>query len=372
MKIVIKQNILMEHLNYVIRGVSNKNLIPVLNCIKFQVNNNNIELSSTDNEIAIKTIIDKSEVESIEETGSFVVNGRLIYEYIRKLPGQLITIEELVDSKINIYTKVSSTNLNCNRVEEFPVIELEESKDPIVLDKKLFKSIINQTIFATSSEESRPVLTGINLKITGNKLECTATDSYRLAKKEVMLETEVKENIDIIIPTKNLNELLKMLSDEDTLELNIFNNKIIFRFDSITMLSRIINGTYPDVNKLIPEEFELIVKLNLNEFYDAIDRASLLTNENEKNTIKFELSNNTVTISSNLPEKGNVEEKLICTKNVEKEIKIAFSSKYMLDAIKSFNCDEINIMFNGEIKPIIIKNVEDDNLTQLILPIRTY
>jgi len=97
-----------------------------------------------------------------------------------------------------------------------------------------------------------------------------------------------------------------------------------------------------------------------------------LTNENEKNTIKFELSNNTVTISSNLPEKGNVEEKLICTKNVEKEIKIAFSSKYMLDAIKSFNCDEINIMFNGEIKPIIIKNVEDDNLTQLILPIRTY
>lgn len=372
MKVVIKQNILMEHLNYVIRGVSNKNLIPVLNCIKFDVNKEGICLSSTDNEIAIKSFISKEEIDNIEEPGSFVVNGRLIYEYIKKLPGQLITIEELVDSKINIFTKVSSTNLNCNRVEEFPTIEIEESKDPIILDKKLFKTIINQTLFATSSEESRPELTGLNVKITGNKLECIATDSYRLAKKEVLLETEVKENINIIIPTKNLNELLKMLNDEDTLELNIFNNKIIFRFDSIIMLSRIINGTYPDVNKLIPDKFELVASLNLNEFYEAIDRASLLTNENEKNTIKFELKNNTVTISSNLPEKGNVEEKLVCTKNVDKEIRIAFSSKYMLDAIKSFNCDQINLMFNGDNKPIIIKNTEEDNLTQLILPIRTY
>ena len=372
MKIIIKQNILMEHLNYAIRGISNKNLIPVLSCIKFDVKKEGIYLSSTDNDIAIKTFIDVSEVESIEETGSFVVSGRLIYDYIRKLPGQIITIEELIDNKINIFTKISQTNLNCNKVEEFPNIELEESKDPIVMDKKLFKTIINQTIFATSTEEARPVLTGINLKITGKKLECTATDSYRLAKKEVTLDKEVKEAVNIIIPTRNLNELLKLLNDEDSLELNIFNNKIIFRFDSITMLSRIINGTYPDVNKLIPDSFDLIVNINLNDFYDAIDRASLLTNENEKNTIKFETKGNTVIVSSNLPEKGNVEEKLSCEKNVEKDIKIAFSSKYMLDAIKSFNCDQVEIMFNGEIKPIIIKNAEDDKLTQLILPIRTY
>ena len=374
MKFIIKQNTLMEHLNYVIRGVSSKNLIPVLNCIKFDVKKEGIYLSSTDNEIAIKTVIDKREIDNIEETGSFIVNGRHIYEYVRKLPGKIITIESLVDSQITICTQdlSSKTNLNCNKVEEFPTIEIEESKDPIILDKKIFKNIINQTIFATSSEESRPVLTGINLKITGNKLECTATDSYRLAKKVVLLPTEVKENIDVIIPTRNLNELLKMLDDEDTLELNIFNNKIIFRFDSITMLSRIINVTYPDVNKLIPDSFELEVKINLNEFYNAIDRVSLFTNENEKNTIKFELKNNNVVISSNLLEKGDGTETLTCTKNVDKELKIAFSSRYMLDAIKSFNCEEICLMFNGEIKPIIIKSVEDDNLIQLILPIRTY
>ena len=104
MKIIIKQNILMEHLNYAIRGISNKNLIPVLSCIKFDVKKEGIYLSSTDNDIAIKTFIDVSEVESIEETGSFVVSGRLIYDYIRKLPGQIITIEELIDNKINIFT----------------------------------------------------------------------------------------------------------------------------------------------------------------------------------------------------------------------------------------------------------------------------
>lgn len=373
MKLTIKQNKLLEHLNYVIKGISNKNLIPILNCIKFELNEDGLYLMSTDNEIAIKTLIDKSEIESIDEYGTIVVSGKYIYDIIRKLPNDLINIEELVDSKLNIYTSNSSFNLNCNNASEFPDLELEEKSNPITINKRVFKNIINQTIFATSSQESRPVLTGINFKIEKDTLVVTATDSYRLAKKVVSLNNLVEEEVNIIIPTKNLNELVRMITEDDeNLEMHIFNNKVIFKLGTLIMLSRIINGTYPDTSKLIPTEFLLTIKVKLDEFYDSIDRASLLTNESDKNTIKLESRNNTIVVSSNIPEIGNVEEKLEVVKDSLEDIRIAFSSKYMMEALKTLDCEEILLMFNGDIKPIIVKNPESDDLIQLILPIRTY
>ncbi|MDD2434639.1 MAG: DNA polymerase III subunit beta [Bacilli bacterium] len=373
MKLSIKKNILIEHLNYVIKGISNKNLIPILNCIKFELTSDGLYLLSTDNEIAIKTFISKNEIENIEEKGEIVISGRYIYDIIRKLPNEIIYIEELIDSKVKIYTSNSSFNLNCNNPSEFPQLDLEEHKKPIVVKQKVFKNVLQQTIFATSNQESRPVLTGLNLNINDKLVECTATDSYRLAKKMIELESKIDENINIIIPTKNLNEIMKLFSDDDeNIQLHIFSNKIIFKFSTITFMSRLINGTYPDTKALIPTDFISKIKVKLSDFYDAIDRASLLTSESDKNTIKLESKNNLLIISSNIPEIGNVEEKISCEKENKEEIKIAFSSKYMLEALKSLECEEILLMFNGEIKPIILKNPESDDLIQLILPIRTY
>lgn len=373
MKLTIKQNKLMEHLNYVIRGISNKNLIPILNCIKFELTNDGLFLMSTDNEIAIKTFIDKKDIDNIDTTGEIVVSGRYIYEIIRKLPNELINIEEVVDSKLYIYTQNSSFHLNCNNVSEFPNLELEDSKTPLFISQKLFKNIINQTAFATSTQESRPILTGINFHIEGNSLECTATDSYRLAKKTVEVKSLLENSTDIVIPTKNLNELVRLFNDdEDELEMHVFNNKVIFKFNSIVMMSRLINGTYPNTSKLIPTDFELKMVVKYRDFFNSIDRASLLTNEADKNTIKLQSNGNEIIVSSNIPEIGNVEEKLNVVKDNEKEIKIAFSSKYMMDALKSIESEDVEILFNGEIKPIILKNPESDNLIQLILPIRTY
>lgn len=373
MKLTIKQNKLMEHLNYVIRGISNKNLIPILNCIKFDLTQDGLYLMSTDNEVAIKTFIDKKDIDSIDTTGEIVVSGRFIYEIIKKLPNELVNIEEVVDSKLYVYTQNSSFHLNCNNVSEFPNLELEDSKTPIYISQKLFKNIITQTSFASSTQESRPILTGINFHIERNLMECTATDSYRLAKKTVEVSSTLDEATDIVIPTKNLNELIRLFNDdEEQLEMHVFNNKVIFKFGPIVMMSRLINGTYPNTSKLIPTEFELTMSVNYRDFYNSIDRASLLTNEADKNTIKLQSKGDEIVVSSNIPEIGNVEEKLNVKKDQEKEIKIAFSSKYMMDALKSFESEEVELLFNGEIKPIILKNPESDNLIQLILPIRTY
>lgn len=373
MKLLIKQNILLKHLNYVIKGISSKNLIPILNCIKFELTSDGLYLISTDNEIAIKTFIDKKEIEKIEIEGDIVVSGKYIYDIVRKLPNDLITIEEVMDSKIYITTTNSSFTLNCNNASEFPDLELEDNKTPIFIEKKLFKMIINQTSFATSTQESRPVLTGINFKIEKDILECTATDSYRLAKKTIQISTVLTENINIIVPTKNLIELIRLFDEEEEkLELHIFNNKIIFKFDTIIMMSRLINGSYPDTSKLIPSEFLLDFKVNLSNLYDSIDRASLLTNEADKNTIKLITKNDIAIISSNIPEIGNVEDRVDIIKSQEEDINIAFSSKYMMEALKSFDVEEVQLLFNGEVKPIIVKNLKSDDLIQLILPIRTY
>ncbi len=373
MKLEIKQSILLEHLNYVIKGISSKNLRPILNCIKFDLTEEGLYLESTDNEIAIKTFIPKKSITKIESCGQIVVSGRYIYDIIRKLPEEIINIEEVIDNKIYITTKTSSFNLNCSNPNEFPDLELEYLKNPIIINQKIFKSIINSTSFATSSSESRPVLTGINFKINKDRLECTATDSYRLSIRNITLDTEVSESINIIIPTKNLLELTKLLiNDEDNLEMHIFNNKVIFKFSSLTMMTRLISGTYPDTSKLIPNEFNLTFKVKLSDFYSAIDRASLLTNESDKNTIKLESKEDIVIISSNIPEIGNVEETIKVTKNNKENIKIAFNSKFMMDAIKVIDSDELELNFNGEFKPIIIKSPDNDELIGLILPIRTY
>lgn len=373
MKLTIKQKVLMEHLNYVIRGISSKNLIPILNCIKFELTNEGLYLLSTDNELAIKSFIPSSEIENVEVQGEILISGRYIYDIVKKLSNEIINIEEIIDSQVLITTESSSFKLNCNDVSEFPSIDLEFTGNPVLIDQKIFKTTINQTIFATSTQESRPILTGINFKLNENIMEVTATDSYRLSKKRINLDNCVEGNIDIIIPSRNLNEIIRLMADDDEkMELHIFSNKVIFKINNLIIMTRLINGNYPDTNKLIPESFDLKIKIDLDNFYNAIDRASLLTNAEEKNIIKLETKKDIMIISSNIPEIGNVEEKIKIEKSIDSEIKISFSSKYMMDAIKTFDSEEIELGFNGEIKPIIINYVDNDDLTQLILPIRTY
>jgi DNA polymerase-3 subunit beta len=170
-----------------------------------------------------------------------------------------------------------------------------------------------------------------------------------------------------------LYELVKLFNDDEgDLELHIFNNKIIFKFNSIIMMSRLVNGTYPDTSKLIPTSFSVTMNVKLNDLYNAIDRASLLTNESDKNTIKLESTDNSIKLSSNIPEIGNVEETVSLGNNIEEGFRIAFSSRYMMDALRSFEGEEVELLFNGEVKPIILKSTDDDSLIQLILPIRTY
>ena len=373
MKFSIKKEVLLQSLNSVSKALSSKNLIPILSGIKFNLTNEGLFLSASDNDISIESFISKEKLENIENIGSTVIQGKYILEIIRKLEGRIVNIELLDGIKVLISCCNSEFNLNSMDALEFPNLNLEEKKNPIIIKKDDFKELINKTSFAISTQETRPVLTGINFKIVDNKLECIATDSYRLAKKHIILNDNIKEEINIVIPGKNLIELTKIIEEKDNdIEMHIFNNKVLFKFDNTLFQTRVLSGTFPDVNRLIPSNFNLSIKANTSELYNVIDRASLLTSEKDKNIIKFECDNNNVIVSSNSPEIGKVEEKIEIEKNNQENIQIAFSSKFMMDAIKTIESKNVILNFNNDINPIIVLDENDNSLLQLILPIKTY
>ncbi len=375
MKFTIKKDLLLDALNKVARAISTKNLIPVLAGVKFDLKKKKLTLTASDNDITIQTVIESNNEDDfkIENEGSIIIQGKYILDIVRKLPDKYINIEVVDELKILIYTENSEFNLNGISESEYPNIGLEESKKKVSINAGIFKNIVNQTAFASSNEESKPVLTGINFNIVGDVLECNSTDSYRLARKIVKLDKESEENYNIVIPSHNIVEFCKILTDDDeTVELHIFNNKILFKTGNLKFESRLINGTYPNTSNLLPDDSLLVVSTNLNDFYDVIDRVSILTSDKEKNIVTLETVDDVLILRSSSAEIGRVEEKMPITKNNNENIKISFSAKYMMEALKSFSTETVDIHFVGEIKPILIKSSEDTSLTQLVLPIRTY
>ena len=179
--------------------------------------------------------------------------------------------------------------------------------------------------------------------------------------------------INIVIPGRNIGELVKIINDdEEIVKIHIFTNKVLFEFDNILFQSRLLNDVFPNISRLIPTDFKLIIKANLSDLFNVVDRASLLTSEKEKNVIKFETNGNILTVTSNTPEIGRVEEKLPISKDNNEDIKIAFSAKHMMDALRTINSKDVRILLNSEISPIILNTEDTDDLLQLLMPIKTY
>lgn len=375
MKFTIKKDLLLDALIKVSKAISTKNLIPVLAGVKFELKKKRLTLTASDNDITIQTSIDSLSDDDfkIDNEGSIIIQGKYILDIVRKLPDKYINIEVIDELKILIYTENSEFNLNGISESEYPNVGLEESKKKVNMKAGTLKSIVNQTAFATSTEESKPVLTGINFNIVGDVLECNSTDSYRLARKVVKLEKSSEDNYNIVIPSHNLLEFTRILGDDDEeVELHIFNNKVLFKNGNLKFESRLINGTYPNTSNLLPDDSYLVVSTNLNDFYNVIDRVSILTSDKEKNIVTLETNGNILTLKSSSAEIGRVEEKMTISKNNNEDIRISFSAKYMMEALKSFSTETVDLHFVGEIKPILIKSTEDETLTQLVLPIRTY
>ena len=354
MNFKIKRLKLLNALAKATKAVSIRSPLPVLTGIKFDLQDDCLILTGSDSDITIQTKIEKDEDLTIYQTGGVVLNSRYILDIVRKIDSDEIKIEILDGALTRISGATSKFDLNGTDVLDYPRIDLSKTGTKVLLNALSLKDIISQTKFAASDKEHKPILTGINFKAGNRQLECTATDSYRLAKKIV-----------------SLDEISKIIERDEMIEMYVSDRKVLYVFDNNIIQTRLIDGTFPDTNRLIPDAFDYELDLDAHYLLNAIDRVSLLTNE-QNNIIKLDMSDEKVVLSSYMQEIGSVEEILDKSFYKGTPISISFSSKYATDAIRAFNEPKIKILFTGEMKPFIIKDFEKDDVIQLVLPVRTF
>ena len=372
MKWTIEKNVILEALNNVTKALSQRTTIPGLNGIVFDVSEKGIELLASDSELTIKVLISHEDIKMLEGKGRIIIQSKYFVDMIRKMPSEKIDFEVEDNLKIKISTPNNQYRLNCYNPSDYPNINIEKSDDAINIKSEVLREIINQTFYALSTQEVRPLLTGINFKINGDILECICTDSYRLSKKNIKLDVPSSKQVNIVIPGRSITELEKIIAEDDNVEIYVFTNKILFVYKNIYVQSNLLSGSYPETSHFIPNDFAYMINLNMKEFYDAVDRAALLAQNKEKNIIKMHIQDKDMVITSTSNELGNAEEKLHIDSNNKEKIEVSFSSKFMMDALKVIKEENILLLLNTDDKPILIKPVTDESLTELILPIKTY
>lgn len=366
MKFKIETKTLLHALNKVSHIINNKSPIPLLNGIYFNLDSTNLTLIGSDSDITIKyQIKDNLEIIKIGK----IVLPKVIVEIIKKINDEWIEIELINNSLVLIKSEKSEFKINGILADDFPNIDFSFDGDQVILNSSLINSIINETTFATSNEEIRPVLTGVNFTCKNNILTCVATDSFRLAKKEIELNESYNFNINV--PAKCLNEAAKLIKDEESINVYISNQKIVFDLNDIIIQSRLINGNYPDVSHLIPNDFQSYLKVNKKDFLESLDRANILSINTSNFTVTLEKNSSLLTLSSKSQEVGSINEIVNYLEFDGNEILISFNARFVNEAIKSFNSDVLTLYFNGVMNPIIIK-AENSSTIQLILPIKTY
>ncbi|EKS26674.1 DNA polymerase III subunit beta [Staphylococcus sp. HMSC072B07] len=377
MEFTIKRDYFINQLNDTLKAISPRTTLPILTGIKIDAKEEGIILTGSDSEISIEISIPKEvdgeEIVTIAETGSVVLPGRFFVDIIKKLPGKDVKLSTNEQFQTLITSGHSEFNLSGLDPDQYPLLPQVSQDDAIQLPIKVLKNVIAQTNFAVSTSETRPVLTGVNWLIQDNELICTATDSHRLAVRKLKLEDEDIDNKNVIIPGKALAELNKIVTDSED-DINIFfaSNQVLFKVGNINFISRLLEGHYPDTSRLFPENYETKIEMSNSDFYHAIDRASLLAREGGNNVIKLSTGNQEVELSSTSPEIGTVNEDVDANSVEGSSLKISFNSKYMMDALKAIDNDEVEVEFFGTMKPFTLKPKDDDSVVQLILPIRTY
>ena len=374
MKLRINRIELLNSLNKVARAVNSKTPLLALTGIKFTLTENYLELIGSDSDLSIRCIIEKEknnkQIIEIEEIGSVVINEKIICEIIRKVESEMVEIS-VIDNLAKIKSDKSIFSVNCIPAIDYPTVSFNDiaNGQTFTIDALELKSLFDQTLFATSDKESRPVLTGLNFKCDGNTLEVVATDTYRLTKKVVKLQDSLEFNV--TIPKNALDDVNKIVEVGQLVKVNVSDKKVSFDLGDCNINTRVISGTYPDTSRLIPNEFTQVLKIATKELVGAVDRASILLTE-KNNVVKLNMDNEEVFVSSKSMEVGYVVEKLNEYSYQGEKLTISFSAKYLLDAIRALSSEEISLHFTGDMKPIIIKSNTNPDLIELILPVRSY
>lgn len=372
----INKNLFLQALNTTKRAISLKNAIPILSTVKIDVTNEGITLIGSNGQISIENFISiKNENAGllVTSSGSILLEATFFINVVSSLPDVTLDFKEIEQKQIVLTSGKSEITLKGKDADQYPRIQEISASSPLMLETSVLKNIINETAFAASTQESRPILTGVHFVLTENKnLKTVATDSHRMSQKKIVLEKN-GDNFDVVIPSRSLREFSAVFTDDiETVEIYFTNNQLLFRSENISFYTRLLEGNYPDTDRLIPTEFTSVVTFDKNNLRYAMERARLLSNATQNGTVKLEIINGVVSAHVNSPEVGRVNEEIDTESISGQDLTISFNPTYLIDSLKAINSEKVTISFISAVRPFtLIPSDDTENFIQLITPVRT-
>ena len=363
MKLVCSKSNLLNGVQIVSRAVPNKTTMSILECILIDASNGIITLTANDMDMGIETVIEGDIVES----GVIALDAKIFLEIVRKLPDSFITIDTDASYKTLITCEKAKFTIVGKSGEDFSYLPMVEKEESIVISQFSLKEMVRQTIFSISDNDNNKLMTGELFEINGEELKIVSSDGHRISIRKIALR-EIYEHRKVIVPGKTLNEVSKILPGGADSDLTVYftDKHIVFEFDNTVVVSRLIEGEYFSIDRMLSGDYETKVRVNKKELLNCIDRATLLTREGDRKPIVINISDEgmELKIDSAL---GSMKEEIDIEKQ-GRDLMIGFNPKFLIDALRVIDDEEVDLYMVNPKAPCFIKN-EEESYIYLILPV---
>lgn len=369
MKFSCYKNDLTEALQVIIRAVAVKPMTPILSGIYLKAENSALELQSNNFSTGIIVRIPVN----AEQEGETVVGGKRLQEFINKMTDETVTFsDEDSGDLLSIKSGGKNVSLITMKPEDFPKVKIPETERSFKIATKALRKLIRKTVFAVAKDDSRPIFTGCYFEIKGNKMSLVATNAHRLAIDSATLQHNYTD-CSFVVPAETLRGVMFRIDPKDIenyVKIGYATRYVTFKFDNVFINSRIIEGEFPPYDRVIPKEFATNVRVDTNDFKEAIDFVALMSKETEYHTVKLNFRDNALEISSNSPDIGDA------TKSIEADIRgdevdISFNVNYIADVIKVIDTDQVNIELNDRFSPAKFTEPENEDYVYIATPVRS-
>lgn len=373
MRFTINREEFLKGLMIAARAVNPKSPTPALSNLKIELNENGLFITGSNFDLTIKTLVPynsgEKEIIRNHKEGAILVNSKIITDIARKMESEEIAFEVVDTVLATISDNRSSYTLQCIKPDEYPDLDLEADGTKITLTSQSFSSLVSQTAFAASTKEQRLILTALNIEAAGGLLIATATDSARMARKEI----SIPEGINFVanVPARMIFEVTHLLEGVEFIDISFSDKKALFAFDRTIISTRLVAGDYPNTKNIIPRIVNHTLEVKSQELIKSIERANILSMERE-NVVDLSMSEDGVEIAAKSSQVGSSQEKIDTFKYEGAPLKVSFNSEYVLAAIRALDCEDVTLAFVGEMKPFIVKNASDGSIVQIVTPVRTY
>jgi DNA polymerase III subunit beta len=370
MKISCLKDDLYKCVQIVEKSVGTKSSLPIMGNILIETLNDSIKLASNNLEIGMEVIIPAK----IDKPGKTLVPAKTLLSIVSKLPNDSVEIEVFNNNLIKIICNQSKFNINCMPADEFLMLPKITEGEQIKINATLFKSLIKKVLFSVSLDESKHILNGVYFKFGADddksKFTMVATDGYRLALANANLDTEISKESNFVIPTKALNEISNMITTDDDILITHQNDQVSFQYQNNYLVTRIIQGQFPDYNQVVPKSSNSVLTIERTLFLKAAERCAIIASSSA-NIVKLESDKSKLLISAKTPDVGEVSELINISIEGEENTQVSFNVRLLIDVLKTLESDKIDFSLSGAFSPGLIKEQGNNDYTYVIMPIKT-